>query len=142
MSRMPGFYLRNLDEPDAKPIPGTTRTLRHPSFPGRSLGRFWSSDDALKKIRLAGGTPVTLTKAGNPLGVSWGVDDRIVYALSDGIWSVSGNGGAPEHLVKTTPESASTPRRCCQEAKRCCLRQRLRPLPKAGRRPHRRAGAR
>ena len=46
---------------------------------------------------------MTLTKAGNPLGVSWGADDRIVYALSDGIWSVSGNGGAPEHLVKTAP---------------------------------------
>jgi hypothetical protein len=42
-----------------------------------------------------------LTKAGNPLGVSWGLDDRIVYALNDGIWRVSANGGAAEHLLKT-----------------------------------------
>ena len=98
------IYLRNLDEPDAKPIPGTDENPSSPFFsPDGEWVGFWSSDDALKKIRLAGGTPVTLTKAGNPLGVSWGADDRIVYALSDGIWSVSGNGGVPEHLVKTTP---------------------------------------
>ncbi len=90
------IYLRNLDEPDAKPIPGTDENPSSPFFsPDGEWVGFWSSDDALKKIRLAGGTPVTLTKAGNPLGVSWGADDRIVYALSDGIWRVSGNGGDP-----------------------------------------------
>ena len=98
------IYLRNLDEPDAKPISGTDENPSSPFFSpdGEWIG-FWSSGEALKKIRLAGGTPVTLTKAGNPLGVSWGADDTIVYALPDGIWSVSGNGGAPEHLVKTMP---------------------------------------
>jgi eukaryotic-like serine/threonine-protein kinase len=98
------IYLRNLDEPDAKPIPGTDENPSSPFFsPDGEWVGFWSSDDGLKKIRLTGGTPVTLSKAGNPMGVSWGVDDRIVYALSDGIWSVSGNGSVPEHLVKTMP---------------------------------------
>jgi eukaryotic-like serine/threonine-protein kinase len=97
------IYLRNLDEPDARPIPGTDENPSSPFFsPDGAWVGFWSSDDGLKKVRLAGGTPVTLAKAGNPLGVSWGADDRIVYALTDGIWSVSSNGGTPEHFVKTT----------------------------------------
>jgi len=97
------LFLRNLDEPDARPIAGTEK--ENPSSPffspdGEWVG-FWSSDQSLKKIRLTGGTPVELVKAGNPLGVSWGLDDRIVYALNDGIWRVSANGGVAEHLVKT-----------------------------------------
>jgi hypothetical protein len=96
-------YLWNFDESDSRPIPGTDD--ENPSSPffspdGQWVG-YWSSDNALKKIRLTGGTPVVLTKAGNPLGVSWGPDDKIVYALTDGIWRVSGNGGTAEHLVKT-----------------------------------------
>jgi eukaryotic-like serine/threonine-protein kinase len=96
------IYLRNLDESDARPIPGSDENPSSPFFSpdGEWLG-FWSSDQSLKKIRLAGGTPVALTKAGNPLGVSWELDDRIVYALNDGIWRVSANGGVAEHLVKT-----------------------------------------
>ena len=96
-------YLWNLDESDSRPIPGTDD--ENPSSPFFSLDGqwvgYWSSDGSLQKIRLTGGTPVVLTKAGNPLGVSWGPDDRILYALNDGIWRVSGNGGTAEHLVKT-----------------------------------------
>ena len=107
MSRTPRFIFAISTNRTPSRLAAPTRTLRHRSSPrtGQWIG-FWSSDDALKKIRLAGGTPVTLTKAGNPLGVSWGADDTIVYALPDGIWSVSGNGGAPEHLVKTMPRRA------------------------------------
>jgi eukaryotic-like serine/threonine-protein kinase len=96
------LYLRNLDEADARPILGTDENPSSPFFSpdGEWIG-YWSTDGALKKIRVAGGTPVELTKAGNPLGVSRGRDDRIVYALNDGIWRVSANGGAAEHLVKT-----------------------------------------
>jgi len=97
------LYLRNLDESNVRPIPGTDENPSSPFFsPDGEWVGFWSSDGSLKKIRIAGGTPVALTKAGNPLGVSWGVDDSIVYALNDGIWRVSANGGAAEHLVKTT----------------------------------------
>ena len=96
------LYLRSLDDSNGKPIPGTDENPSSPFFsPDGEWVGFWSSDGLLKKIRIAGGTPVALTKAGNPLGVSWGVDDSIVYALNDGIWRVSANGGAAEHLVKT-----------------------------------------
>jgi eukaryotic-like serine/threonine-protein kinase len=96
------LYLRNLDEANVKPIPGTDENPSSPFFsPDGEWVGFWSSNGSLKKIRIAGGTPVELTKAGNPLGVSWGLDDTIVYALNDGIWRVSGNGGVAEHLIKT-----------------------------------------
>ena len=96
------LYLRNLDEASVKPIPGTDENPSSPFFsPDGEWVGFWSSNGSLKKIRVAGGTPVELTKAGNPLGVSWELDDTIVYALNDGVWRVSGNGGVAEHLVKT-----------------------------------------
>ena len=96
------IYLRGFDESEARPIPGTDTDPSSPVFsPDGEWVAYWSSDGALKKIRLAGGTPVELTKAANPLGVSWGLDDRILYALNDGIWRVSANGGVAEHLVKT-----------------------------------------
>ena len=96
------LYLRSFDEPEAMPIPGSDEDPSSPFFsPDGEWVGFWSSQGALKKIRLAGGTPVELTKAGNPLGVSWGLDDRIVYAFTDGIWRVSANGGVAEHVVKT-----------------------------------------
>ena len=96
------LYLRNLDEPEARPIPGTDENPSSPFFsPNGEWVGFWSSDGFLKKIRVAGGTSVELTKAGNPQGVWWGEDDTIVYALSDGIWRVSANGGVPEHVLKT-----------------------------------------
>ena len=98
------LFLRNLDESEARPIPGSDENPSSPFFsPDGEWVGFWSSDQSLKKIRRTGGTPVELIKAGNPLGVSWGLDDTIVYALNDGIWRVSANGGAAEHLVKTAP---------------------------------------
>src|SRR5262245_9544783 len=97
------LYLRNLDDSDVRPIAGTDENPSSPFFsPDGEWVGFWSSDGLLKKIRIAGGTPVALTKAGNPQGISWGLDDTIVYALSDGIWRVSANGGVAEQLVKTT----------------------------------------
>ena len=104
MSRTPRFICAISTNRTPSRSPAPTRTLRHPSSPRTASGS--ASGRATRGSRRsgsAGGTAVTLTKAGNPLGISWGADDRIVYALSDGIWSVSGNGGAPEHLVKTTP---------------------------------------
>ena len=61
------IYLRTLDDPDAKPIPGTNEDPSSPFFsPDGEWVGFWSATGELKKIPIAGGTPVALTKAGNP----------------------------------------------------------------------------
>ena len=58
---------------------------------------YWSNTDGqLKKIAVSGGAPVTLCDATNPFGVSWGIDDTIVFGQPEGIMRVSANGGTPE----------------------------------------------
>jgi serine/threonine-protein kinase len=91
--------LRALDRFDAKPIPGTTGAY-NPFFSpdGRSLGFF--SENKLKKVSLQGGDPVTLCEARIPHGATWGPDDTIVFADSEGhtLSRVSSSGGRPEVL--------------------------------------------
>jgi serine/threonine-protein kinase len=93
-----------MDQMDAVPVRGTEGGNpaggRSPFFSpdGTWLG-FWQ-DDKLKKVAVTGGAPVTLCDAENPYGASWTEENTIVYGQgSNGIWQVSGNGGAPELLV-------------------------------------------
>jgi len=91
------LYLRALDRFDAKPIPGTEGAY-NPFFSpdGRSLGFF--SENTLKKVSLQGGEPVTLCEARIPHGASWGPDDTIVFADSEGfnLSQVPASGGKPQ----------------------------------------------
>ncbi len=63
-------------------------------------------DWALKKVRLTGGLPITLTKVGDSgqRGLTWGTQDTIVFANGSygGLTQVSAQGGTSEPL--TTPE--------------------------------------
>jgi hypothetical protein len=94
------LYLRNLHEVEARPISGTTENPSSPVFsPDGEWVGFWSSDGNLKKILVGGSTPITLTATENPYGVSWDLDDTIVYGQADGIWRVSASGGGPDRLV-------------------------------------------
>ena len=97
------LYLRILDELRARPIQGTDEDPTTPFFSsdGESIG-FWSSvDSQLKKISIAGGTPVTLCDATNPFGASWGTDNTIVFGQPTGVMRVSANGGISELVVET-----------------------------------------
>ena len=98
-----GLYLRSLDELDARLISGTEEDLMNPFFSpdGQWVGYFSVGDQQLKKIAVAGGAPVTLCEAERPFGVSWGIDDTIVFGQPQGVMSVSANGGTAELLVAT-----------------------------------------
>ena len=96
------LYLRAIDQFDAKPIPGTEGGY-NPFFSpdSRSLGFF--AENKLKKVSLQGGEPVTLCEARIPHGGTWGPNDTIVFADSEGyqLMQVSTSGGRPELLSKT-----------------------------------------
>jgi serine/threonine protein kinase/Tol biopolymer transport system component len=100
------LYLRALDRFDAKPISGTEGAY-NPFFSpdGRSLGFF--SENKLKRVSLQGGEPVTLCEARIPHGASWGPDDTIVFADSEGVnlSRVSASGGRKEVLSKSEDRS-------------------------------------
>jgi serine/threonine protein kinase len=104
------LYLKRLSEMESRPIPGTQGGLSSPFFSpdGEWVGYF--SGGALKKIPLTGGVAVTLCKASNPYGASWQGDTIVFGQGSNGILTVSAEGGAPEVLVKMEPgEVADSP---------------------------------
>lgn len=95
------LYLRALDQFDARAISGTEGAYSPFFSPdGRSLGFF--SGNKLKKVSLQGGEPVTLCEARIPHGASWGPDDTIVFADSEGVnvSRVSASGGKPETVSR------------------------------------------
>jgi serine/threonine-protein kinase len=100
------LYLRSLDDLVEKPIPGTESALSPFFSPdGKSVGFF--AGGQLKKVSLAGGSPITLCDArGLVLSGSWSPDDTIVFsALHESgvaLYRVSASGGEPEILA--TPD--------------------------------------
>ncbi len=98
-------YIRALGDTQGRFIAGT-EDAKNPFFSpdGQWVGFF--GDLKLKKIAVAGGTPVTLCDAPTPRGASWGPDDTIVFSpdYASGLFRVSAAGGKPE--VVTTPDSA------------------------------------
>ncbi|AMY09567.1 Serine/threonine-protein kinase PrkC [Luteitalea pratensis] len=75
-----GLSTRRLDQLDATPLPGTAAAYAPFFSPdGEWVGFF--ADGKLKKLRIAGGEPVTLCDAPAGRGGSWGENGTIVAAL-------------------------------------------------------------
>ena len=96
------LYRRALGGPDAVPIRGTEGVPRVPfiSPDGLSVGYWDSAAGELRRVAVAGGSPVTLTRTTTLYGASWETDDTILYGQADGIWRVAAEGGTPEQLVR------------------------------------------
>ena len=97
-----GLYIRSIDELEARLIAGTQAGgSRDPFFSpdGQWVGFYRESQ--LQKIAISGGAPVRLGPvAGRLLGVSWGVDDMILFGQPSGIIRLSANGGTPELVIE------------------------------------------
>jgi eukaryotic-like serine/threonine-protein kinase len=101
------LYLRAFSDLNAAAIVGTAGAdPSEPVFsPDGAWIAFWSNG-TLKKVPTTGGTPITLSDAQNPYGVSW-EGERILLGQNDprGIVSVPANGGAPTPLVLVDQEA-------------------------------------
>ncbi len=101
------LYIRQLDRTGMTLLPGTDDAATPFFSPdGRWIAFF--SGGKLKKVAVAGGSPVTLCDArGSNRGASWGTDDFIVYSphYTQPLMRVSGAGGEPE--VLTTIDKAA-----------------------------------
>ena len=97
-----GLYLRTMGELEARLILGTQEFLTSPFFSpdGESVGYVQGGE--LKRIAISGGAPVIICAATNPSGISWALDDTILFGQSDGILRVSANGGTPELIIPAT----------------------------------------
>jgi serine/threonine protein kinase len=105
-----GLWVRSLDSPTARLLPGTTGySFGVPPFwspDGRSLGFF--VDGRLKRIDLAGGTPLTLANAAEPRGGSWSADGVIIFvpAAAQPVHRVPASGGEATPLPLAPIQSA------------------------------------
>lgn len=96
-----GIYLRPLSQAEPTLVAGTAGATSPFFSPnGRSLGYF--ANGRLVSIALAGGSPVALADAAEPLGAAWLRDGQIVFARSpaEGLFTVGENGGDVTPLTR------------------------------------------
>jgi len=102
---------RSLDQSQFAPLFGADRG-RTPLFSADGQWIAFFAEGKLKKIRVQGGTPVTLCDVpGFPRGASWGDDGNIVVAFNDGatgLVRVPSGGGAPTRLTELSKEKGET----------------------------------
>jgi Tol biopolymer transport system component len=107
------IYLHHLHESEAQPIRGTNVDPLDLTFSpdGQEIAFFTATvaqglptNVILKKVRITGGTPVTLCPAVSPHGLRW-QGDTLVFGQGQSIAAVAETGGKPRMLVSVTPES-------------------------------------
>jgi eukaryotic-like serine/threonine-protein kinase len=99
------LFLRPIDRFESEPIAGTDgATAPFFSPDGEWVG--FHSGGALRKVSLAGGSPLTIADVPSLAGATWGDDNSILFATlaGDGIWRVADSGGTPQQL--TRPDAA------------------------------------
>ncbi len=93
-----GVWIRALDSPTARLLPGTENAAPQSVWPAWSPdSRFivFAADGNLKKIDVTGGPPQTLTPLGGQMGgATWNRDNVIVFGSNDhGLRRISASGG-------------------------------------------------
>ena len=109
------LWMRQLDQAQSAAVPGTEDAF-DPFFSPDGLWIGFAKSARLWKVSVQGGSPVELCDAPNLRGASWGPDGKIIAALDrvGGLSSVSENGGKPEPLTHTDPQSEKTSHRAPQ----------------------------
>ena len=101
----PQLYVRNLDEAESRPIPGT-EDADQPLFSpdGRSVAFY--AKGGLFKVSLGGGIPVRLAESSSNNGGTWTDDGRIVFnrTWNGGLFAVPENGGEARLLAEPSRE--------------------------------------
>ncbi len=110
------LYVRSLDSAEARPLAGTNHAF-HPfwSPDSRSIGFF--AEGNLKRVELAGGSPIMLCPVGTPFdnqgkGATWNRDGVIVFATprEEPLFRIAASGGKPERLTELDPSQEESHR--------------------------------
>jgi serine/threonine-protein kinase len=103
------LFLRPIDQPEARPLDGTSGAMNIFFSPDSKWIGFVASGK-LQKVPLQGGSPIVLCDGSNFVaGASWGDDDTILFAENQrGIYRVPASGGEPELMVAVDPGQFAT----------------------------------
>ena len=99
------LYLRSIDQFKARTLPDT-EDASDPFFSPDSQWLGFLVGNELRKISLAGGSPVSLaTMPGNTYGrLSWGKEMIVFGTVNTGLWKLPVNGGEPQPLTTLDTE--------------------------------------
>ena len=94
------LYLRRLDGFEAVPIPGTETVQTCFFSPDGRAVAFTTADRALKRVTLADGLVVTLSRDSDlSAGGAWSEDDDIAFGRGNALWHVPASGGEATQLT-------------------------------------------
>ena len=100
----PQLMVRDLDELDARPLPGAVGArFAFTSPDGRWIG--FQADDELRKVPVGGGAAVPICRLPRANAASWADDGFIVAAQQTGLYRVAADGGEPKELIAAEPGS-------------------------------------
>jgi len=108
------MFLRNLNEPEGRPVPGTNVGGAGAATPVFSPDGMWlayvhvvssTGPFIIHRVPITGGTPLKIFESQGGLnsfdwGLTWPTTDKMVFANGDGILRIDANGGTPEVLIK------------------------------------------
>jgi eukaryotic-like serine/threonine-protein kinase len=97
------LFLRELSGFETRPIPGTEHaTTPFFSPDGHWIG-FWRAEDRiLRKVSLAGGSPIEIAQTDVPIVALWTSNNEIVIESGDQhgeLWSIPASGGTPKAIA-------------------------------------------
>ena len=97
------IYIRPMDSFEAYPLNGTEGGFSPFFSPDEQWLGFLTPTHILK-IPVSGGSPQSLTESTNVYGITWGLDNNIVFSEREGrrIASISADGGQKRVLLETT----------------------------------------
>jgi Tol biopolymer transport system component len=95
------LYVRALDDPKPQLLAGTAGAAYHFWSPDSRSLAFFTDSGNLDRVDIAGGPVVTICKADNGKGGSWGENGTILFAPNHvaSIHQVSADGGVPEPVT-------------------------------------------
>ncbi len=95
------LYLRNLDQLEPVPIPGTRNGI-HPFFSPDGLWLGFVAAGKVQKVALSGGPPLLICNVDSGFfGATWGTGDIIAFGTDAGLRQVPAAGGQPTVLTET-----------------------------------------
>jgi Tol biopolymer transport system component len=102
------LFTRRLDESKAVELPGTS-SASEPVFSPDGQWILFVGGGVIKKVSVAGGSPLPLGFGSSARGVTWDQDGAVVAALGSvgGLMRIPADGGAPTPLTKLAPGEAT-----------------------------------